>query len=159
MYVGTLDDRIDVAMLHAVTAVGGTVVLVGDVLTPAHYASLREEPRVHFHGPVPRADVPAIVAAADVGLVPHRRTALTEAMSPLKLYEYLAAGVPVAATDLGPMRAVPPRVALGADAAGFAAATRTALARGPMDQAERARFLAENSWEMRHRAVLAHAFA
>ena len=30
-----------------------------------------------------------------MGLIPHVRTPLTEAMSPLKLYEYLAAGRPI----------------------------------------------------------------
>lgn len=43
---------------------------------------------------------------------PACRQRLTEAMSPLKLYEYLAGGRPVAAVDLPPIAAVDGRVAL-----------------------------------------------
>lgn len=114
---------------------------------------------MRFQGLVPRAQIPAIIRAADVGLVPHRRTALTEAMSPLKFYEYLAAGLPVAATDLEPMRGVHDWVTLGDDPATFVAATRAAIKRGRMPEDARARFLADNSWEERHRALLSHAFA
>jgi hypothetical protein len=39
-------------------------------------------------------------------------TALTEAMSPLNPYEYLAGGRPVAAVDLPPIAGVDGRVAL-----------------------------------------------
>ena len=53
---------------------------------------------------VARAEVVGLVAAADACLIPHVRNGLTEAMSPLKLYEYLAGGAPVAALDLPPIR-------------------------------------------------------
>ena len=49
-------------------------------------------------GPRPYAEVPALVRAFRVGLIPFRRTPLTEAVNPVKLYEYAAAGVPCVTT-------------------------------------------------------------
>jgi len=50
---------------------------------------------VVFHGSVPQADVPLILAAADAGLVMLRRGPLYEDSLPTKLLETMAAGRPV----------------------------------------------------------------
>ncbi len=88
------------------------MVLVGALADPAHLEPLRALPNVHLRPPVPRAEIAALIAAADACLVPHVRTQADVAMSPLKLYEYVAAGRPVAAVDLPPMRGISPRVVL-----------------------------------------------
>jgi len=78
-------------------------------------------------------------------------------MSPLKLYEYLASGRPVVATDLEPVRRVEGpvfRVARGGD---FVAGVGAALAAGPVGEAERRETIAANSWASRSAAVKALA--
>ena len=56
--------------------------------------------RVHWLGQVPHAAIPTVLAASDVALAPY--PALDGfAFSPLKLYEYLAAGTPVVASAIG----------------------------------------------------------
>jgi glycosyltransferase involved in cell wall biosynthesis len=57
-------------------------------------------PNVHFLGLKPQIDLPAYVQRFDVGLIPFKVTDTTHAVSPLKAYEYLASGVPVAAPPL-----------------------------------------------------------
>ena len=57
--------------------------------------SCRKLPNVHIHGLEPRPAVLTMMATADVCLVPHRRTPMSEAMSPLKFFEYLASGAAV----------------------------------------------------------------
>jgi len=75
------------------------LVLVGE--GPAHDALERRArelglaARVHFAGPRPHDRVPGLLAAFDVALVP----AINPYASPLKLYEYLAAGLAVVAPD------------------------------------------------------------
>jgi len=59
--------------------------------------------RIHWLGQRPHAEIPVVLAAADVALLPYPPLARF-AFSPLKLYEYLAAGVPVVASDLGQVR-------------------------------------------------------
>jgi glycosyltransferase involved in cell wall biosynthesis len=61
--------------------------------------------RVRFIGQLDHTDVPALLAAGDVALAPY--PAMSDfSFSPLKLYEYLAAGVPVVASDIGQIREV-----------------------------------------------------
>jgi hypothetical protein len=82
-------------------------------------------------------------------------------MSPLKLYEYLAGGRPVAAVDLPPIARVGhPRVALAGDGPdAFAAAVHRALEIGPATGDERLRFLRDNGWRSRHEPLIDLAFA
>ena len=48
----------------------------------------------------PRTTLPDVLRGAAVGLIPYRTSRLTESIFPMKVYEYLAAGLPVVATGL-----------------------------------------------------------
>jgi hypothetical protein len=156
MYAGTLDGRIDVALVEAVARrwPEGSVVLVGLIADPEHLAPLRDLPNVTIKPPVERPEITAMIHAADVCLVPHARDELTAAMSPLKLYEYVAAGRPVAAVDLPPMRGIGDRVVLS-DPDGYVGAVERALEIGPASEQERLAFVAANAWTRRHADILA----
>lgn len=161
LYLGTLDSRLEVEAARAVAGAwpDGSLVLVGPLEDRAHLAPLLAEPNVFHHGAVAHAEVPAVVAGADACLIPHHHTDLTAAMSPLKLYEYLAAGRPVAVTDLEPMSGIEGpvfRVAPGAD---FRPAVAAALEAGPMTEAERVAFIERNAWPSRRAEALEFALA
>jgi teichuronic acid biosynthesis glycosyltransferase TuaH len=153
LYVGSLDARVDVAALAraARTLPGASIVLAGPLLDPDHFGALRADPNVHIHGPVERAQVVGLVGAADACLIPHVRNALTEAMSPLKLYEYLAGGAPVAALDLPPIRDISPRVVIAPE---LTDAIVRALALGRAGDAERMAFADEHSWRRRQERIV-----
>jgi glycosyltransferase involved in cell wall biosynthesis len=72
-----------------------TVVVIGD----DHYKR-QMPPNVAYLGLKPQTDLPAYVQRFDVGIVPFVLSEVTHAVSPLKVYEYLASGVPVAAPPL-----------------------------------------------------------
>jgi teichuronic acid biosynthesis glycosyltransferase TuaH len=55
---------------------------------------------VHFLGAVDPARVPSYMRALDVGLLPYRRVEYNRAVSPLKLFEYLAAGLVTVGTGV-----------------------------------------------------------
>ncbi|MCS0498043.1 glycosyltransferase [Protaetiibacter mangrovi] len=155
VYVGTIDDRLDaegVAVL-ARARPDVSVVLLGHVAAPDHLAPVQGIPNVVVHPAVGRTELVAVLRAAEGALVAHRVTPLTEAMSPLKAYEYLAGGAPVLSVDLPPMRDVDDRVLLVPRVEDFAGAVDELLALGRADEERRLRFVAENSWESRHRAV------
>lgn len=157
VYAGTLDERIDVASVHALAAAypEGSVVMIGREGDLGPVPSLGAPANVHLRPPIPREELTALVAAADLGLVPHVRSEQTKAMSPLKLFEYLGAGIPVAATDLpGIATACPARVMLARDSEDFAAAAVAALKLGRWDEAERRDFIVDNSWSQRFEALL-----
>jgi teichuronic acid biosynthesis glycosyltransferase TuaH len=77
----------------------------------------------------------------------------------LKLYEYLAGGLPVVATDLQPMRGVDPGVTLVQPGGDYASGVRAALSRGRTEEGLRERFIAEHSWAARQQALLDLALA
>jgi teichuronic acid biosynthesis glycosyltransferase TuaH len=157
VYAGALDSRIDVGWLQTLARAEPTasIVLVGPLIEPDHLAPLRGAPNVHFHTPLERGPLTGLIRSADAGLLPHRVTRLTSAMSPLKLLEYLAAGLPVAATDLPPVRALGHRrVVLVTDEGEFATAVKAALAIGRAAECERLEFIEANSWRSRHERLL-----
>jgi glycosyltransferase involved in cell wall biosynthesis len=84
-----------------------------------------------------------------VGVIPYRRSRLTASIFPMKIYEYLAAGLPVVASGLPSLEGMA-EVALvdGADAA--VQAIEEALAEDTLDR-RRARSAAVrgHSWEAR----------
>ena len=153
-YVGTVDERVDESLL---SELGGTVLLVGPCRDEARRERLRRL-GARLHVAADRRELAALVAHSDVGLIPHARTALTEAMSPLKLFEYRAAGLPIATVDLPPIAAEAADddaiVLAGPGPAGFSMAAREAVSRGRDDEATRHRYIDRASWAGRHRAAL-----
>jgi glycosyltransferase involved in cell wall biosynthesis len=79
-----------------------SIVLVGpiDPSVKSRVVRLNELENIHLLGPKDSDEIAAYVQAFDVGLVPFVVDEMTVAVSPLKMYEYLAAGVPVVATPL-----------------------------------------------------------
>jgi teichuronic acid biosynthesis glycosyltransferase TuaH len=152
-YAGALEDRVDVEALEdlARDLPDWSVVLVGHMKDPARFERLLRRPNVIFHELQPRPTVLAMMAAADVCLVPHRRTPMSVAMSPLKLYEYLAAGTPVVASDLEPMRGLSDRCLLVEPGAELAPAVRRAAQLPRATAEDIARFRADNDWSSRYR--------
>lgn len=161
LYVGTLDSRLDVDGLAALARQRPdlSIILLGPQPEPGYLAAIRGIRSITVHPSVGRAELVAVMRNVDVCLLAHRATPLTEAMSPLKVYEYLAAGCPVLAIDLPPVRRIDDRVLLTPTVADFADRLDEALALGLASEAERQRFLAENSWESRHGTILATAWA
>jgi glycosyltransferase involved in cell wall biosynthesis len=64
------------------------------------------EQRIEFTGQVEPSQVPSLLAQADVLVLPTVDTASAIYTSPLKLFEYFAAGRPVVASDLPPVREI-----------------------------------------------------
>jgi glycosyltransferase involved in cell wall biosynthesis len=61
---------------------------------------------VRFHGYVPYAEALKIVATADVGVVPHHVTEHWSTTIPNKLFDYMAAGIPVLVSSAPPAQRI-----------------------------------------------------
>ena len=148
LYVGSLDDRIDTAQVGALADArpDASIVLVGALLDPGHYEDCAALPNVRLVERRARREIVALVCAADACLIPHVRNPMTEAMSPLKLYEYLAGGAPIAAADLPGIAGVDPTVELVEPGADMAPAVERALARGRARESVRRRAIQAHSW-------------
>jgi glycosyltransferase involved in cell wall biosynthesis len=66
----------------------------------------------------------------DVGVIPFKKNRLTYHADPIKAYEYLAAGVPVVATDLPALRRLAHVVRLADSPAAFVAQIAAAIEEG-----------------------------
>ena len=101
-FVGQLDERIcqDLVIELARARRAWSFVFVGRAKPGVDFARLDAEPNVHRAGYVAYDDLPSVLAGFDVGIVPYRSSELTQSCCPLKVYEYLAAGLPVVSTPL-----------------------------------------------------------
>jgi glycosyltransferase involved in cell wall biosynthesis len=97
---------------------------------------------VFFLGLKPQSELLSYVARFDVGIIPFVVSEVTHATSPLKVYEYLAAGVPVAAPPLRTLVGLE-GVCVSSD---LSEAVRAALW---APRPDRRQALAENSWGQR----------
>ena len=114
------------------------IVLIGDDKTTRPVMPSN----VHLLGLKAQGELPAYVQRFDVGVIPFRMNETTHAVSPLKAYEYLASGVPIAAP---PLRALEGMDGVHTDT-DLAVAVAAALV---SDRPDRARALKEHSWEDR----------
>lgn len=110
LYVGTLhEDRLDVDLClrigEALAAAGAALVLLGpNALSPEHTRLLSRAAGVRLLGPRAHHEVPAYLQHADVLVVPHKVDEFTDSLDPIKLYEYQAAGSPIAAVAVSGFR-------------------------------------------------------
>lgn len=95
LYLGTVEQRVDVDLLLR-TAERLPVVVAGPAT--GDIAERLRTGRARWLGPIPVASVPALLRRARVGLLPHIPGPFTASMDPMKLLEYLAAGLPVVTT-------------------------------------------------------------
>ena len=96
-FAGALDGRIDGdAIAAAARALPGWRFRLAGRVEDSALAALAALPNVELLGEIPHRRVAAFLAGLDAGLVPYRDTPLTRAIDPVKLYEMLAAGLPVA---------------------------------------------------------------
>jgi glycosyltransferase involved in cell wall biosynthesis len=147
LFWGLIDRRMDVDFVRrlAETLNDGSIVLIGPEDNPD--PGLCRLPRVQLRPSVPLADLPALAAQADVLIMPYVDAAVTRAMQPLKLKEYLATGKPVVARDLPANREWADAIDLAATPDEFARAVRSRLNSGlPVEQFEARRRLGGESW-------------
>ncbi len=115
----------------------------------ADMSALAAQPNVHLLGARPYEALPEVLRGADAGLIPYAINQLTESIFPMKVYEYLAAGLPVVATPL-PALADVSEVATAADAEGIADLLERALEKdSPERRAARSLEARGHSWDRR----------
>jgi hypothetical protein len=101
---GLLADWVDFELLKKTAEhfKNGSVVLIGKITVDAEkkIKILDAIPNIHFLGRKPYAELPSYCKGFDVALNPFEISELTLAANPLKVREYLAAGLQVVSTDI-----------------------------------------------------------
>jgi glycosyltransferase involved in cell wall biosynthesis len=125
-----------------------TFVMVGKATVDV--APLRGLPNVRLLGQKPYDTLPAYCRAFDVGIIPFKIDELTLKVNPLKLREYLAAGLPVVSSDLPEVRKYASLVRLASGTDGYIRAIEAALAdRSEVAARARIEAMKHESWDAR----------
>jgi glycosyltransferase involved in cell wall biosynthesis len=127
---------------------------------PGDSRALLEDVGAELLGALPPARMPAVLARADIGLAPYAAAA-PDYFSPLKLFEYMGAGLAVVAADLPAVRdlvsaesaALVPRGDVDALAAAVDGLSADAARRERLGRAARASVAARHTWRHRARRV------
>ena len=147
--VGLLDERIDVALVESIakSLPEASFVFLGPRVLPS--GPLDRLGNVHFLPAVDYADVPAVLHAFDVVMLPYVQSRLTERINPLKLRESLASGTPVVTTPLPETRRYHDVLESAGDPETWIRALRKMLEEGRTRSALRSARVREESWESR----------
>ena len=150
-YVGLLSHFLDFGMLEALrrNRRGGTVVLIGPP-SPATDGAVAEFGRregVAVLGPRPYEDVPAYMQALDAGVIPFRADdPFVRGINPNKVYQYLAAGIPVVTTPVLDLQESPPDLLFATTTEELTRARDRALD-APADRARRRALARSHDWD------------
>lgn len=162
-FVGWLGFHIDIGLLLHLSEQlpGWSLVLVGpdDLPDDGPAGKLRLRENVHFLGRQPLDRLPRFLTAFDVALMPYTLEGHALSIYPLKLHEYLAAGLPVVATALPVLEEFRDVVAVADSHDAFVAAVvQSTQARDAAHTAAQIAVARQNTWDRRVeeiRAVLA----
>ena len=148
---GLLADWVDFELLKKVAEYfsSGSIVLLGKTTVDAEQKIkvLDGVKNIHRLGRKPYADLPAYCKGFDVALNPFMINHLTQSVNPLKVREYLAAGLPVVSTNLPEMKYIG-NCLVAETHEEFIRHLETAL-EAPRDRAEISRSMENEGWEAR----------
>jgi glycosyltransferase involved in cell wall biosynthesis len=153
-FFGLVADWVDVDLLAEVARrfANGSLVILGRATTDV--SKLDALPNVHMLGRQPYGDLPAYCKGFDVALMPFRVNELTLNANPLKVREYLAAGLPVVSTPIPEVRVLGScRIAAGIDP--FADQIEQALV-DPGPSEARSEAVRHESWSARLDEIRGH---
>jgi glycosyltransferase involved in cell wall biosynthesis len=141
------------------------VILVGSVLRGRQFGVnaedaeriwlLKQNSNVFWLGHKPPTELGRYVSMLDVGVIPYKDTPANRMRDPLKLYLYLAAGLPVVSSPLTSLEESPPGVYIVNDSAQFVSAIEKALLESTNEgaAAERVQVARSADWSERFKAI------
>ncbi|MEO6217676.1 MAG: glycosyltransferase [Sphingomonas sp.] len=103
--VGGFNERIDYNFLERLAASSevGSLALIGPIwpgaATDGAINQLRANPKVHWFGAQPHDEIHAWMAGIDIAVIPYAQSDFNHFCSPMRLWDHLAIGQPIVATD------------------------------------------------------------
>ncbi len=151
-YYGAIAEWFDTELVTALAAKRPEwhFLLIGS-LYGARMGKLAQLPNVELPGEQAYASLPEWLGRFDVAIIPFRRTPLTAATNPVKVYEMLAGGKPVVSVPIPEVAAMQPHVRVASTVEEFERAILEAM--HDRDDASRRAFAREHTWEARFKTL------
>jgi glycosyltransferase involved in cell wall biosynthesis len=155
-YYGAISDWFDSALVAELASrrPDWDFVLVGSTYN-ADLSRLAKLPNVSLPGEESYHALPEVLGRFDVAIIPFKRTPLTEATNPVKVYEMLAAGKPIVSVPLPEVAALAPLVRLASNAMEFEQAIAEALTDDAQAADARRAFARGQTWQHRFEVLQA----
>jgi glycosyltransferase involved in cell wall biosynthesis len=153
-FYGLLEDWVDQELLaHLAQAhPEWSLVLVGKECVD--FSLLKALPNVHLLGRKPHSELPAYCKGFSVGLIPYLLTDRIRTVNPIKLREYLCAGLPVVSTPLPEVLPYGHLCSVAGDKETFLRAVEGALASDtPALHRQRSEAMRAETWERKVREL------
>ena len=153
-FYGTLQSWVDFELIARVARArpAWQILLVGQQLVDT--SAVRDLANVHLLGQKHHGDLPAYCKGFDVGLIPYVIDERMTYVNPLKLREYLSAGLPVVSTPVPEVQRYGDRVRIAATPEAFVAACEAALREGGASaRAARSAAMKDETWSARVASV------
>jgi len=147
-FFGLIHNWIDLPLIAAIARKHPewSVVLIGKA--DVDLALLKDLPNVHLLGRRPYETLPSYCKAFNVGIIPFVLNELTRNVNPIKLREYLSAGLPVVSTALPEVLAYPDHVSVGSTPEEFIAQIERAIREdNPVARRQRSCAMQHETWE------------
>ncbi|CAN5909364.1 glycosyltransferase family 1 protein [soil metagenome] len=127
-FYGTLQSWVDFELIAEVARKrpAWSIILIGQQL--GDLSAIRGIPNVHLLGQKPHDALPAYCKGFDVGMIPYRIDERMAFVNPLKLREYLSAGLPVVSTAVPEVKRYANMCTIASTGDEFVAAIENALA-------------------------------
>ena len=155
-FYGTLRDWVDYELIAAIAKARPqwSFALIGQVL--ADVSPIERLPNVHLLGQKPHAELPGYCKGFDVGIIPYKLDERMQYVNPLKMREYLSAGLPVVSTAVPEVTRYPELVQVAATRDEWIAAIERALATDSIEaRAARTAAMTTETWSARVAQVTA----
>ncbi len=156
-YIGTIDQRIDYDILKrlALEFPDNEIIIVGRVLDDMSEVKiqtdpLKEIPNIKFEGAKSPSALMEYLKEFHIGIIPFIKNEQTAAIYPMKINEYLEAGLGVVATDFAPLTEFGKAIHVSENIENFIRAVRDLLENDSDDiQQARVEIAQQNSWKQR----------
>ena len=153
VYVGAIDYWFDVELLYFLAKNLRSVnfFLIGN--PRVNLNQLKKLSNIYILGRRPYQKMPNYLWNADVGIIPFKREPVVETVSPIKLYEYMACGLPVVSTEWEELKIIKSPALLAKNKNEFLLFL-TEVLKQSQDKTKFLKFTQENSWRKRAADIL-----
>ena len=154
-FFGTLRDFLDYDLMAKIAKArpNWSLALIGQEL--CDIGPLKGLPNVHLLGQKKHDELPAYCKGFDAGLIPYRIDNDVKFINPLKLREYLSAGLPVVSTDMPEVQPYAHLCHIAQTGDDLVAAIERTLTEGSREaRIQRSALMANETWQARVASIL-----